>query len=268
MRRAIPGLLILAIGAFAQTPAFETASIRPTPPDSQCSNGSIIEPLPGGGLRVECVGLKSLLTWAYEVQNYQVSGGPSWMAAESWNILAKPAAPEGPQDGPAEYAKMNDTQRTRYMAIIRQRLQALLADRFQLVLRHESREQTVYALTIAKNGPKLKESADQSVSGFLKRGRGNITGKGAQMETLVKFLAIDVLRPVADETHLTAHYDFTLDWTPDRPASATPGAETASDPTGPTIFTAIEEQLGLRLESRKMPVDTLIIDRIEKPSEN
>ncbi len=267
MRRAILTLPLLAGAIFAQ-PSFETASIKPRERDSSCSNGSVIGPMPGGGLRVECLALKSILTWAYDVQNYQISGGPAWITSDRWNILAKPAA-DAPQDGPVQYEKMNDAQRRSYMELVRQRLQTLLAERFQLSLRHEAREQTIYALTVAKNGPKLKESVDQSVSGFLKRGRGQITGKGAQIETLARFLGIDVQRPIIDRTGLTARYDFTLDWTPDRPTSADDTSKAAAtDPTGPTVFTALQEQLGLRLESQKGPVDTLVIDRVEKPSAN
>jgi bla regulator protein blaR1 len=265
MKRPVLALPLLAIGLFAQ-PAFEIASIKPTL-DSQCTNGSLIGPMTGGGLRVECLPLKNILTWAYDVQDYQVSGGPSWVSSQRWTILAKPAAPEAPQDEPAEYSKMNDAQRSRLMALVRQRTQALLAERFQLTLRHESREQATYALTVAKNGAKFKEASDPS-GGYIKSGRGEITGKATQMEALTQYLGAALQRPVADGTNLPGRYDFQLTWTPERPASDTPGAGTASDPTGPTIFTAIEEQLGLRLESRKMAVDTLVIARVEKPSAN
>ncbi len=131
MKHAILALPILASGLFAQPPVFETASIKPAPADSQCSNGSLIGPMPGGGLRVECLPLKNILMWAYDIQDYQVSGGPSWMANERWSILAKPAPAEKAPDEPVEYEKMNDPQRARYMDLVRQRLRALLADRFQ-----------------------------------------------------------------------------------------------------------------------------------------
>ncbi len=228
----------------------------------------MIGPMPGGGLRVECLSMKTIIQWAYDVQDYQVTGGPSWAASERWNILAKPAAAEGPQEAPATYEKMTDVQRTQFMKLVRLRTQALLADRFQLTLRHETREQTAYALVVAKNGAKLKESANQADSGFMKRGRGQITARASQMEGLAKYLAIDVRRPVTDETHLTAHYDFTLEWTPDTAPAADSSARAAAEPSGPTLFTAIEEQLGLRLEAHKAPVETLVIERAEKPSNN
>jgi uncharacterized protein (TIGR03435 family) len=224
----------------------------------------MVQPMPGGGLRVECLSLRTIITWAYQIQNYQLSGGPAWAENERWNIMAK--AP-GPADAgaPLEYEKMSDTRRTRMMDVVRLRTQALLAERFQLTLRRESREQTIYALTIAKNGPKLKESTDQSRSGFLRRGRGRIEGGGAQMDTLAQFLAVDLLRPLIDRTGLAAHYDFKLDWTPDRPAASDSGKEPGADTAGPTLFTAIQEQLGLRLESQKGPVEMLVIERAEKP---
>jgi uncharacterized protein (TIGR03435 family) len=261
---AFAAIPLLANALCAQTApgaTFETASIKPTPPDAQCG---MIQPMPGGGLRIECLNLKTILVWAYDVQNYQISGGPAWAESQRWDILAKPAAMEGATSGPAEYANMDDSHRKQYMSAVRQRLQALLADRFQLALRHEMREQTVYVLAVAKGGPKMKESANQSESAFIKRGRGQITARGAQMEGLIRFLAIDVQRPITDRTGLTRHYDFTLEWTPDPPANAESHKD-SPDASGPTVFTALQEQLGLRLESQKGPVETLVIDRAEKP---
>jgi uncharacterized protein (TIGR03435 family) len=217
------------------------------------------------GWRVECLSLKTIITWAYQIQNYQLSGGPTWTESTRWTIIAAAGA-ANPPGTPTDFEKMDDSQRQRSMDLVRLRLQALLAERFQLTLRRESREQTIYALTIAKNGPKLKESADQSRSGFIRRGRGQIEARGAQMDALAEYLAVDLLRPVTDRTGLAAHYDFKLDWTPERPAgSDSSSRDSGSDPPGPTLFTAIQEQLGLRLESQKGPVETLVIERAEKP---
>jgi bla regulator protein blaR1 len=262
MKRTALILPLLAACLCAQPPTFETASIKPTPSGP---HNSVIGSMPGGGLNAEGVSLKNLIMWAYDVQDYQISGGPSWLGTQSWTILAKPAplAAGNPPDGPVEYEKMNGAQQAQYMRSVRERTKALLAERFQLVLRHEMREQTAYVLTVAKGGPKMKESAP----GMLGRSNGEILSKGSQMGNFVRFLAVDLRRPVTDATGLTGTYAFDLKWTPDRPANAEPGAEIPSDP-GPTIFTAIEEQLGLRLESRKAPVETLIIERVEKASEN
>jgi uncharacterized protein (TIGR03435 family) len=234
-------------------PTFETASIKPAEPGGPCQ--SMIEPMTGGGLRVNCVGLKTLVTWAYQVQNYQVSGGPAWMESTNWNIMAK-----GPSvEGATEYEKMTDAQRKQSSELVRHRLQALLADRFQLTLRRESREQAVYALIVAKNGPKLKESEDQSKSGMIARGRGRLLSRGAVLDMAALYLGVDLGRPVINRTGLTAHYDFEIHWAPD--ASADKESQSA-----PSVFTAIQE-LGLKLEPIKAPVETLIIERAEKPVE-
>ena len=253
-------LMLLAQSA-PPRPAFETATVKPSPPDGQCA--SMIEPMTGGGLRIACLPLNAILAWTYQVQNYQISGGPGWLTSAHWDILAKPAPP-GPDDGPAlEYEKMTDAQRARSSELVRQRLQSLLTERFQLVIRRETREQPAYALTVAKSGPRLKESADQSKSGFLGRGRSQITSRGSQLPLFAQYLAIDLRRPVVDRTGLTAHYDFHLEWTPETAGSASENR----DP-GASIFTAIQEQLGLRLESIKAPVDLLVIERAERPVEN
>lgn len=238
MTRAALLLLTGVCGLAAQDAAFEVASIKPTPADAQCG---MIEPLPGGGLRVDCLSLHTILTWAYEVQDYQVTGGPPWASVTRWNILAKPATPD-PVPAP-----------TGARDLVRQRMRTLLTDRFQLLLRHETREGTAYILTVAKNGPKMKEAP----AGYIRRHPGHIDSNGATMRALAQYLAVDLGRPVTDETSLTGTHAFTLEWTPDN-----------SHDSGPSVFTAIEEQLGLRLESRKAPVETLVIERAEKPSDN
>ena len=238
---------------------FETAAIKPVAIDAPCSNGSMIQPMTGGGLRVECMSLKPMLTWAYQVQNFQISGGPAWVESMRWNIMAKADAAAGA--GALEYEKMSDAQRAQTLERVRRRLQALLAERFQLVIRRESREQAVYSLTVAKGGPKLKESENQSASGFIRGGRNEVISKGAFLAQLAHFLAIPLRRPVIDNTGLAAHYDFELHWTPEAP----PGGDAQP---GPTVFTAIQEQLGLRLEAAKAPVDLLVIERVEKPVDN
>lgn len=229
-------LLLVAAGAapsaaVAQEPTFEVASIRPTPPDAQCG---MIEPLPGGSLRIDCLPLNTIVMWAYDVQDYQVSGGPPWASATRWDILAKPAAGDASED----------------INLTRERLRALLAGRFALVLRHEMRDQTTYIMTVAKSGPKLKEAP----GGPIRRRAGQIVGNGVTLAALAKFLSVDLRQPVTDETGLTGKYAFTLEW----------AADPARD-AGPSVFTAIREQLGLRLDARKAPVETLVIERVSKP---
>ena len=173
--------------------------------------------------------------------------------------------------------KMTDAQMRTSVELVRQKLQALLADRFQLTLHHETKEQPVYALVIGKNGSKLQESQSKQEGRHMMMGRGELNGEGVPLDMLVSNLSRQVGRPVIDRTGLKGNYDFKLQWTPDPGQSGgpmggppPPGVEAPPppDPNGPSIFTAVQEQLGLRLESQKGPVDLIVIDRVEKPSEN
>jgi len=171
--RSVFSFLALLPALVAQSAAtFETASIHPTP-EGPCEQ-SMIQPMTGGGLRTECMTLKAMMVWAYQVQNYQVSGGPAWVESANWNILARGPAMESA----LEYEKMTDDQRRQSSALVRRRLQALFADRFGLVVGREAREQPVYLLTAGKNGSKLKESEDQSKSGMVRGGRGLLIARG------------------------------------------------------------------------------------------
>jgi uncharacterized protein (TIGR03435 family) len=157
--------------------------------------------------------------------------------------------------------------------------QSILADRFKLVVHHETRELPIYVLSVAKGGPKFKESTpdDPAATGPRRRGmmmqRGKITATDAQVSMLVTILSRQLGRTIVDKTGLTGNYDFTLEFTPDEGASAPPGSGGAPPPpppdsAAPSIFTALPEQLGLKLESTKGPVDVIVIDHIEKPAEN
>jgi uncharacterized protein (TIGR03435 family) len=223
----------------------------------------MIQPMPGGGLKVDCLSLKTILVFAYDVQDYQVSGGPAWVQTMRWNIVAKPNLAKASETVLTDYSQMSNSERSQYMNLVRQRLQALLAERFRLILRHETGDQTVYALTVARNGPRLKESTGGS-GPLLKRGRGKIEGMGAQMAELTRFLAIDLRRPVIDRTGLTGRFDFNLEWT----AEDTSTFAVSSDNSGPSIVTAIQEQLGLKLEAQKAPTEILIIEKAEMPPDN
>jgi len=162
--------------------------------------------------------------------------------------------------------------------------QALLTDRFKLAVHLENKERPIYVLILAKNGPKLQESKTyprgpgtiKGMGGLQRRGDPHLTVEGGTMPYLAKHLSLTLGRTVVDKTGLTGRYDYKLDWTPDMDLAATgpmPGypqraAVQAPDPSGPSIFTAIQEQLGLKLESQKGPVEILVVDRVEQPSEN
>jgi uncharacterized protein (TIGR03435 family) len=168
-------------------------------------------------------------------------------------------------------------------------LQPLLAERFKLKAHTETKQLPVYELIVAKGGPKLKEATpgDTYANGFkgpdgvgrggmMRMGRGQLTGQGVPITTLTNLLSQQLQRTVVDKTGLTGKYDLELNWTPEQgegglgppPGAASPQAEPAPDATGPSIFTALQEQLGLKLQSTKGPVETLVIDHAEMPSEN
>jgi len=273
-------LVILAAGlAFGQTaPApltFEVASIKPNSGDDRRIG---IQFMPGGGLRTTGTTLKFLVTFAYDVRDFQVSGGPGWLNSDRFDIVAKSGGSENATQD--DMRNMTDEQMKTAAEQMRLKLQALLADRFQLTIHRESKEQPVYALVIGKNGSKLQESKVQQKGDrrrMMRMGRGELTGDGVGLEMLAENLSSQLGRPVIDRTGLKGDFDFKLTWTPDPGQSMAgfggpppPGADAPPppDPNGPSIFTAVQEQLGLRLESQKGPVNLIVIDRVEKLSEN
>jgi uncharacterized protein (TIGR03435 family) len=261
-----------AVRAQSATPlTFEVASVKPNSGDDRRVG---IQLQPGGGLRTTGTTLKFLLTFAYDVRDFQISGGPGWINSDRFDIVAKSERGSS-QSTPDDMREMTDAQMKTSVELVRQKLQALLADRFQLTLHHETKEQPVYALVIGKNGLKLQESQVKEGAGrHMMMNRGELNGEGVPLEFLASTLSSQLGRPVIDRTGLKGHYDFKLQWTPDPGQSMggppPPGVEAPPppDPNGPSIFTAIQEQLGLRLESQKGPVDLIVIDRVEKPSEN
>jgi len=254
---------------------FEVASIKPSDPSER---GTIIQFAPGGRLVVKNAPLKSLVTLAYDVQDFQISGGPTWVSTARYDVTAKADAVTA-EDDPHKIT--TDEQREKFQQRQRMRIQALLADRFQLKIGRTTKELPIYALKVAKNGPKLQESKEEGGNQFqgVRMNRpGDVTAGKVGMQFLTRILAHSVGRPVIDQTGLTGKYDFKLEWTPDQNqpggfGGPGPGPDGALrpppvDPNGPSIFTAIEEQLGLKLESQKGPVEMLTIDAVEKPSEN
>jgi bla regulator protein blaR1 len=171
-------------------------------------------------------------------------------------------------------SNLTDSDRKTMREQMAQRLQALLADRFHLAIHRETKEQQGYALVVAKGGPKIHapENNSDERQGMMRMGRGSVEGHGVPLDTLIHAISTQLGRPVADRTGLTGHFDINLKWTPEPGQSTMPpggGPEPPPpDPNGPSLFTALQEQLGLRLESEKARVETIIIDRVEKPSEN
>jgi len=247
MIRLMAGLLALAAyTTFAQNaappPAFEVASVKTAPPN---------EPLdflvqPGGRLTITNLTLNVILRQAFGVMAYQITGGPKWLDTDRFDIEAK---------------AQGNPPREQVIAM----LQTLLADRFQLKVHRETREGDVYALVVAKGGPKLKESTAQDSHMYLYRNTPpelpgvsyTTVGQKASMAMLAGRLAEMEERPVLDRTELKGEYDFKLDYAIDN-----------NPETGPSIFSALQEQLGLKLEAAKGPVEILVVDKAEKPSAN
>ena len=271
---------LLAIGCLLGQPApqplaFDVASIKPASGDEH-RVGFMVQP--GGGLRTSGTTLKNLLTFAYDVRDFQLSGGPGWISSDRYDILAKVDRAGNSPDGSLDNLRnMTDSQRQTFEEQLRQRLQALLADRFQLKIHRDTKEAAVYALVVAKNGPKLQPS-DSKAAGQrgVRMGRGMLNGQGVDLRMFAMILSNQLGRPVIDRTGLTGPFDVKLEWTPDPGESMgpkgvpPPGVEgpPPPDPNGPSIFTAVQEQLGLRLEPSKGPVELIVIDSVEKPSEN
>ncbi|HEY4086321.1 MAG TPA: TIGR03435 family protein [Bryobacteraceae bacterium] len=179
-------------------------------------------------------------SFAYDLRDFELLDAPGWIDTARYDILAKTDA-----------GQTSDDQ-------FRERLRSLLANRFALRVHHEARELTSYALTVAKGGAKLNVVTVPGEQLGFRGSRGHNQGFAITMPMFVKELERLTGRPVIDRTGLTGKYDYVLDWSLD---SDTSGA-------GPTIFTALQEQLGLRLESVKAAVDTVVIDHIARPSQN
>lgn len=242
------------------------------------------------GTHIEGVPLKMIVREAFHVEDDRVIGLPAWVKTSRYDIQAKVA----PEDAP-KLEKLKVDQRASMLL-------PLLEDRFNLKYHHEVRELPSYSLVIAKGGSKLKASTvpDQPPlpapgddpkadgpgggphsgsgpnprqGGFVRMmGPGHIEATGADLQPLTRILSQSLGRTVVDKTGLSGLYDYTLNWTPDNaappPKGPLPPEVVMPDPNGPSLFTALDEQLGLKLESEKGKVDVIVIDHIEPPSAN
>ena len=227
----------------ADAPGFDVASIRPHAPD----DARFYVKLPAQG-RFTATGsvAKLVVMLAYDVQEAQIAGGPDWFATEKWDIEAK-------SDHPAEHS----VEETRRM------LQNMLAERFGLRIHRETEQRPAYALTVAKDGPKFKPAEQGSTN--VRVGGNSIILERGDLVRMTQLLSSALGRPVVDRTGLTGLYDLSLKWD-DAPvpeggvtglnAPAAPGNDHGS------IFTAIQDQLGLRLDSQRAPVEVIVIDRM------
>jgi uncharacterized protein (TIGR03435 family) len=245
-------------------PEFAVASIKPNKTNCCVSGG-----VGNGGSSNRDVTLKMLMATAYRVQEFQISGGPGWVGSDRFDVEAKA---EDPKAGFDELRLM---------------LQSLLEDRFRLKLHRETKESLVYALVAAKGGPKVKLSADQASSsdvngpsppgatgpnhGAFRFGPGSMIGNAVTLALFTRFLSQRLDRFVIERTNLAGRFDIQLQWTPDigeNPVDLGGNTIPPADPSRPSIFSAIQEQLGLRLEPARGPVEVLVIDHVEQPTAN
>jgi uncharacterized protein (TIGR03435 family) len=270
--------LALPIGIIAQKPpiVFEVASIKPSAPDSRggrnfmegSCHGSdtdfdsilhIPSSAPQGRCLFNGITLKMLIVWAYNLPlvppdrlDQMIIGGPGWTGSDTFFVDARAENP-------------STTTRDQLLLMLRE----LLAERFGLAVHRETKEVSGYMLVVAKNGPKLKEPQDKEHQRLGMKLGGPLTGANASMSMLASALSDRLGRPVLDKTQLAGNYDFTLAWTPgDNEVGPRLPPGQSADLFAPSLFTALQEQLGLRLESQRVPIEFLIVDHAERPSEN
>ena len=228
-----------------ETLQFEVASVKPNNSGSQNSN---MELHPGGRVTGTNVALGGLLRTVFNLQPHQLVNAPEWIDTARFDIEAKPDR---------EYSTREDALAPELLAMFRN----LFADRFRLLAHREMRDAAVYALVKARSdeslGPQMRRSTVdcEAVRCRISTNAGRIVGTGTTISELMRRLSPTLGRPVVDRTGLTGPFDLELKWSPDQ-----------TDTTGPSLFTAIQEQLGLKLESQRAPVDVLVIDRLERPT--
>jgi uncharacterized protein (TIGR03435 family) len=273
--------------AFAQStasqPHFDVAVIKQT---SNC--GSSRDSLPAHGrMSMNCTTLENLIQVAYifladganfKMKMVDIVGGPSWMKTETYSLDAK-------AEGDADIGQMAGPM-----------LRALLEERFQLKIHQDTKEASVFFLTVAKGGPKFSQTKEGScvpidvkhmpeppapgqpmpkfcgsANNSMRNGVTSMTLTGATMDLMAGRLVGEAGRPVIDKTGLSGMYDFHLEFTPERLAGRGGGGERGAElpaPAGSSVFTALQEQLGLKLEPGRGPVEVLVVDRAERPTEN
>jgi uncharacterized protein (TIGR03435 family) len=228
--------------------------VKPSGPDVRGTNVH----MPNGTFNATGMTAKNGIMLAYNVQPFQIEGGPSWIADQRYDVIAK--LPAGAVKGSQDPERMPQ---------MRMALQALMADRFQLAVHRETKVVPAYVLVAAKSGFKLKETADDGRGVDISSNRGKLTAQRISMGTLARNLSGNIGSPVVDMTGIKGVFDLTLEWTPDAVQSAAkPEGEAAEPALGPSIFNALQEQLGLKLEKQKAPVEMIVIDRIERPAGN
>jgi uncharacterized protein (TIGR03435 family) len=237
MKRLLTAV-VLVWAASAQQPAYDAVSVKQNRTTSNSRGGLYIKN--GGAISMRNVPVRELIAMAYGIAGYQLSKGPSWSDTVGYDIEAKP---EKPMD--------------RATALLM--FQNMLAERFHLRIHHENTTVAGFHLLVDKGGSRLKVSEATGI-GFSIQSMEEIRGPG-DTPMLARYLTAVLHAPVEDHTGLTGKYDMEVKWTPDSGASA------SADP-GPDLFMALRQQLGLTLEKVNVPIDLIVIDNVEKPTEN
>ena len=232
-----------------QSKTIEVASIKPSHDAMADSNLDSVR----GRLTATNITVRELIRLAYGVRDYQITQAPKWLASDRFDIAAKSVT------------------NSHTLENLRSLVRELLADRFKLTIHREAKQMSVYLLVVARDGPRLKPHDDAGPK--PRGGCGRLVGRRVTLDAIAAILSRQVEHEVFNRTGLSGEYDFQLDFTPDsgpcRVASDSLGGSPASDPSGlPPLFAAVQQQLGLKLESSRGPVELLVIDRVEKPSEN
>jgi uncharacterized protein (TIGR03435 family) len=237
--------------------SYDVASIKPDHKDGHSTRlSSDNNSLVASGLT-----LKRLIEYAYNINDYQLFGGPGWADTETYEVQAKI------DDATVQaLKKLPPAERNQQRRLM---MQTLLAERFKLKVSHSSKEFPIYALELTKTGPKFSAAAPEETGQSLSNNNGDLKVKGVPMSRFAEWLSGIVGRKVVDKTGLTGKYDFALTYDNRRAdLTASVPEDASTDSSGPSIFTALQQQLGLKLESQKGPVETLIIESAEKPSAN
>jgi uncharacterized protein (TIGR03435 family) len=252
-------LLIATAAGYGQParepPKYEVASIKPNV-DGDFRFAFRIEP--DGTLAATGITLKRLMMTAYNLQGFRLVGGPDWVASRRWDVQAKPNRPAAPEQ-------------------VRQMLRTLLEDRFQLHSHSERRQMRVYELAVDRKGSKLLRVKNGEAETVVRVATGSMQLTRTTTATFASQLSYALGQPVVDKTGLSGEFDFALEWTPEPGEDGGPGTaglppgsqgQPGSTADGPSIFTAIREQLGLRLRSARGLVEVVVIDGVRMAAGN
>jgi uncharacterized protein (TIGR03435 family) len=239
--RTIP--ILLCALAFDGPLEFEVASVRPIPPPMAPYNTKL--ELTPRGFNANFAALRQIAGVAYNIQRVRVEGGPGWMDSDLYAINAR-----------AEKPDLSDNAEQ-----IREMLRTLLAERFKFAAHRETKQLAVYSLVVGKGGLKMQEVKDDPPRDPLFTPGVAMSFRNMPVGGLVNYLANMLGSPVHNDTGLTGRYNFTLEF-------VRPGRTAAAGETAPDLFEAVQEQLGLKLEGKKGPVEVLVVDHAEKASEN